>query len=83
MLLLPELNIMSSKPYTNDLQVLLNHFTTCLKDAPSVKQTATNDSGIPSFFKTLLPNQSFEESDLFLLIGTLIPHFAPPSLPER
>lgn len=68
---------MSSKINTIDLQALLNHFTACLKAAPSVKESATIDSSIPSFFETLLPDKSFEETNLFLLIGALIPHFAP------
>ena len=70
-------NIMTSKSNTFDLQLLLRHFIALVKAAPSLDTVKETDNNIFLFFQSRLPNKSFQATDLFLMIGTLIPHFSP------
>lgn len=68
---------MTSKSNTFDLQLLLRHFIALVKAAPSLDTVKETDNNIFLFFQSRLPNKSFQATDLFLMIGTLIPHFSP------
>ncbi|PTQ91925.1 ATPase family protein associated with various cellular activities (AAA) [Nitrosomonas nitrosa] len=64
-----------SKPF--DWQLLLSDFLRILKSVPVLDSVLPADSDIFLFFQSRLPNKSFQAIDLFLMIGTLIPHFSP------
>lgn len=61
----------------SDLRLLLSDFLAMLKSAPSSDAVPSANSHSFLFFQSRLPNKSLQAIDLFLLIGTLIPHFAP------
>ena len=64
-----------SKPF--DWKLLLSDFVRILKSVPALDSVLPVDGDIFLFFHSRLPNKSFQAIDLFLMIGTLIPHFSP------
>lgn len=68
---------MATETRHSDLRLLLSDFLAMLKSAPSSDAVPSANSHSFLFFQSRLPNKFLQATDLFLLIGTLFPHFVP------